>query len=334
MSTQLQVNNIQDNVEDNIITEVEMSESIRNCEEKVTQDQSNVGVNHTNSFRVLNNEDHTINGIRTNDVNNLLNTSTESNNDDQILYEGAQITRAESEALIMAFVLNQSTSEKGLELLLKLINCHMPNPVYTSAKNFTNKFPVHSSKQNFFCMECEAGLTFNDHSEIICMCGTRNVKKQLIDKTKYFLTLPIEEKLIDLLNNEELRKQLNISKNNSSDVTTGRMYRNLQERNIIGKNDITFQLNTDGVSVFKSTNASMWPIFLSINELPLSTRRDNTILAGLYIGNSSPRMDTFLTPVIEELTKLHQLGITIKLRNDTTLNIKVHTIISPVDSVA
>lgn len=35
---------------------------------------------------------------------------------------------------------------------------------------------------------------------------------------------------------------------------------------------ISFQLNTDGVSLFKSSNVEIWPLYLTINELPPSMR--------------------------------------------------------------
>lgn len=37
-------------------------------------------------------------------------------------------------------------------------------------------------------------------------------------------------------------------------------------------NNITFKLNTDGISVFNSSTKDLWPIILQINELPPSMR--------------------------------------------------------------
>ena len=36
--------------------------------------------------------------------------------------------------------------------------------------------------------------------------------------------------------------------------------------------NISFTLNTDGVSLFKSSHTDIWPIFLTINELPPAVR--------------------------------------------------------------
>ena len=37
-------------------------------------------------------------------------------------------------------------------------------------------------------------------------------------------------------------------------------------------NNISFCLNTDGVSLFKSSKVELWPIWLEINELPPKMR--------------------------------------------------------------
>lgn len=36
--------------------------------------------------------------------------------------------------------------------------------------------------------------------------------------------------------------------------------------------NLSFLLNSDGVSVFKSSNTSFWPVFLAIIELPVPDR--------------------------------------------------------------
>ncbi|KAL5515146.1 hypothetical protein EMCRGX_G000271 [Ephydatia muelleri] len=61
-----------------------------------------------------------------------------------------------------------------------------------------------------------------------------------------------------------------------SDVFGGTEYRKLMEpEQFLSKpENITFCLNTDGVAVFKSSTAQIWPIWLQINELP-PKMRDN-----------------------------------------------------------
>ena len=59
---------------------------------------------------------------------------------------------------------------------------------------------------------------------------------------------------------------------------------------------ISLSWYTDGVPVFKSSKISVWHFYLSINELPLEIRkkRENTLLAGLWHGDSKPDMNRFL----------------------------------------
>ena len=64
--------------------------------------------------------------------------------------------------------------------------------------------------------------------------------------------------------------------------------------------------NTDGAPVFKSSKMSLWPIYLVVNELPISCRfnKENLILAGLWFGDKKPFMLNFLKPTVTALQKL------------------------------
>ncbi|KAG1703701.1 hypothetical protein GQR58_004165 [Nymphon striatum] len=76
----------------------------------------------------------------------------------------------------------------------------------------------------------------------------------------------------------------------------------------IGQSDVTLLLNADGVSVFKSSNYSVWPILATINELPPHLRRQHIIMGGLWFRSSKPTMNTFLKPFTDELFKLGTMG--------------------------
>jgi len=97
----------------------------------------------------------------------------------------------------------------------------------------------------------------------------------------------------------------------------------------VGPKDLTLQLNTDGVVATKSSKLSFWPVLLTINELPLTKRTDNMLLACVWMGKNKPCMDSLLQPVIAELRELANTGIHTK-RGQT----KVFCILCPVDSPA
>ena len=90
------------------------------------------------------------------------------------------------------------------------------------------------------------------------------------------------------------------------DVCDGWEY--LRHKHFVGKPEhVTFLLNTDGVSLFRSSSTSLWPIWLAVNELLPQVRyvgclyahpqcnttmfcrflRHNLLLAGLWYGEKS-----------------------------------------------
>ena len=74
--------------------------------------------------------------------------------------------------------------------------------------------------------------------------------------------------------------------------------------------NISLICNTDGVSIFNSSNVSIWPIWLAINELPpiLRFSRQNVLLAGLWYGEQKPPMSIYLKPLIDSVNTLYREG--------------------------
>ena len=75
-------------------------------------------------------------------------------------------------------------------------------------------------------------------------------------------------------------------------------------------------MNIDGAEVEKGSKHSIWPILLVINELPLGKRYsfENIIIGGLWSRSHKPsrnQMQSFLSPLVEELSQLEQIGISI-----------------------
>ena len=55
------------------------------------------------------------------------------------------------------------------------------------------------------------------------------------------------------------------------DVTDGFQY--LRHKDFLSSPEhVSFLLNTDGVSLFRSSGVSLWPIWLAVNELPSQIR--------------------------------------------------------------
>lgn len=52
----------------------------------------------------------------------------------------------------------------------------------------------------------------------------------------------------------------------------------------------------------------MWPVYLLINELPISARktRSNVLFYGIWVGRSKPEMSNFLEPLYREMRVLEE----------------------------
>ena len=96
-----------------------------------------------------------------------------------------------------------------------------------------------------------------------------------------------------------------------ADIYDGIQYQNFPNEPLGDWRNLSFLWNTDEEPVFKSSNFSIWPLYLSINELPYVKRiePDNQILAGLSYGHTKPLMLTFMKPIYEELKVLETKGI-------------------------
>lgn len=255
------------------------------------------------------------------------------------MYEGCNLTKEESKLLILSFTLRHSLSDLGLSHLLQLIDCHLPHVQYKSkylfCKDFETPVPV---RKIYYCQDCETNiLEFEDNAAIArCKdCGNEYNKDNLKRTGHYFMYLPLTEQLTNMLNNIDISQHLKQQYDKESDVISGKVYRKLIDTHVISKTDITLQWNTDGVQTHKSSKVSMWPIQVSINELPYRLRRQNMILCGLWYGSKKPVMELFLKPFVQELIRLHNDGIICKLPlHRDPVTVKIHVLLASVDSVA
>jgi len=76
----------------------------------------------------------------------------------------------------------------------------------------------------------------------------------------------IDVHFVNLLQHRFIR-QAQASTNNMQDIYDGEIYRE-KATFFSSRFNISFTLNYDGAPKFKSSNMQIWPIQLSINELP------------------------------------------------------------------
>ena len=244
------------------------------------------------------------------------------------------MSQEESELLIMTYALRHNLTDIGIEDYLKVTNCHLPYNLYRSKYKFLQAFPNSKHHQYFYCPECFKILDFE---EKFAFCDVRHInykKSKLKKREKYFFHIPLKDQIIEILNSKTF---LHFRKNDDtdSDIVNSQVYQKLIRNNFIGHNDITLTFNSDRVSLWNSSNKSMWPILVTINELPYRIRKTNVLLCGLWYGKEKPVMNTSLKPFIEKLSELENVGFqTTTFTNTDMIHVKVHAILCSVDSVA
>ncbi|KAH6946775.1 hypothetical protein HPB50_015240 [Hyalomma asiaticum] len=109
------------------------------------------------------------------------------------------------------------------------------------------------------------------------------------------------------------------------------MHRTLRETGVLKWNDLTITLNTDGSPLYKSSNSSIWPIQMVLNELPAAVRNKNVILGGLWYGRKHPNMRLFLEKFLDSM---HKTGELVWKCSSAVVRSKITTICVCVDAPA
>ena len=238
------------------------------------------------------------------------------------VYPGARISNAVSMLLIMTFVMTHKITGVALKDLLSLIDIHclMPHRLIQSLYKFKRYFShVRTPLMHYYyCSNCSTSV-----SRECKKCPNTLCQAEISEQNRcFFIQLSIIDQLKamfsrkgfynDLLHRFNRKKE---NKDNIEDIYDGSNYQQYMEdgKFLSKKENISLTWNTDGIPVFKSSNYSIWPIYLAINELPLDKRckSNNIILAGLWLGHQKPDMLLFLKPFTEALTTLYSEGIRI-----------------------
>lgn len=208
--------------------------------------------------------------------------------DSEPLYPGSRLTVSVSMLLIMSFAMRHGLSGQALADLLVLIELHcvIPNVFRKTVQMFTSYFRDLGSpiEYHYYCCTC---LTYIGLNKSSCPCC-----KNLSESRKsisYFIIIPIIYQLQSLLSDKKLveriicykRKWSNKTSNSIGDVLDGQLYKEYFSKNgyfttcnpsCDNELHISFQVNTDGVSIFRSSNFSIWPVYLIVNEIPPDER--------------------------------------------------------------
>jgi len=129
---------------------------------------------------------------------------------------------------------------------------------------------------------------------------------------EFFYYNPIKESLNDMFKMEGLKESIlkNKEEIKSSRFISG-IFNSDSYQDLVRKFKIQDGLNlsltlcSDGIS-FYNLGRSIWPIFLSINEIPITKRFEfqNILIPIIFFGKSLPSLELILQPLITELNNL------------------------------
>lgn len=252
-----------------------------------------------------------------------------------VIYPSCSLTHQEAELLVTTMSMTEKLSNESWDNILKIIDCHLPNPYYKSKYMILKSIELDSIVEYSYCTVCERIFKFQEMMDnFVCECGTPIVKKDLKKNYKTFFHIPLKEQLIKFVKSSSydyLRQE-----SDDSDVISGQAYQKLKLLNEFSSNDLSIQWNTDGFSLAKRSKAVAWPIIVGVNELPYRMRRNNLFLCGLWFRyDSKIPTNVFLKPFVNELLHLSSTGFeTETYRSDEPRLIRVHTLLAAVDAPA
>ncbi|KAG0423625.1 hypothetical protein HPB47_000608 [Ixodes persulcatus] len=235
------------------------------------------------------------------------------------------MTVGDALVLIMNYAIGEGLPWTGIGKLLKLQNLLLGTNSIPESKYLFRKFASASPDDvtfNFYCPTCETLLAKTAGSlkerqgisPTCSVCGEQYLGKDLMSKGCYFVDLPLEKQLASVLADETVREHLAESLANLNtprpsaklDITDGDSYRSQRAKVGCGPHDLPMSMNADGRPIFKSANYAIWPVQLTLNELPPCLRWRSVALPLLWYGAKHPNMTLLLQAFAAQMKTLAQ----------------------------
>ena len=226
------------------------------------------------------------------------------------LKEGLPETHYEIYNILLALVIKHGLTYNAALDFLKTINflTKADSPIPESRYLFLKLCTAdeYSFTRIFICLNCNVIISRSNSSDKV-ECSICQEKSQ-----EYFISFYIGRKLEAIIEKNFIaieKYKIELGKNECiTDIQKGDILKSLFGPFF----SITF--NTDGVNVFNTSQKSLWPILVILNDLPPHLRflKKNCVVAGLWLSNHKPIMKLFLQPFIDELNILFIDGINIQ----------------------
>lgn len=246
--------------------------------------------------------------------------------------------------MILKFSSTNMLSLSAICNLISLINNIFEMPILPESRYLIDKLFNFQDKAQYhaICPTCckYLGKIKDIGKEIHCdMCDT-SITVSKISSSNCFVILDPSIKISNLIKHHQdyYNYIVNNRVNNSGeikDIYDGQCYKMFLSSLVENdkKQYVTAIFNTDGAPRFESSQDSIWPIQLQINELPPQDRLKNMITCGMWFGKNKPNMTTFLNIFVEELNLINRNGIECVIHSEKRM-LKLYMLVSCVDAVA
>jgi hypothetical protein len=227
--------------------------------------------------------------------------------EDKPIFPGSPVTMWMAIVMILSFITRHKLTKATVTDLIQLINLLFGGPVtgFQLTSSYIEKFiekAKYGIEKHTYCTQCQVYIADVNSVDVCPVEGChRNLRED--GAVSYFIVVPLLDQLCSLMSRVSIceiifgpKKQPNADY--LGDITDGNVYKYMYSK-CKHLHFISMSWNTDGVSVFKSSKFSIWPLYMTINELPQHMRfkDENLILAGLWFGPKKPLMQTFLKPI-------------------------------------
>ena len=247
--------------------------------------------------------------------------------------------------MILKYSLSGALNLKRIVDLLMLVNQIfsediLPETIYFLNENFNCKQSV---EFHAVCPECSnyLGKIESFSASRVCELCKSTVNLSSPSFNHFFLIIDPTESIKNIINRYDEYYDDTVSnrkyKNGQfSDIYDGIKYREFVNNlpDYLKKAYESCIFNTDGAEPYDSSNASVWPIYLMINEIPVVARFRNLAVCGLWFGKGKTNLSAFLKPFVDLfIDKMSNKGVDCCIRGQTR-NIKIYGLTCCVDTPA
>lgn len=220
----------------------------------------------------------------------------ESNFEQKTLCPSTKTAVADVMFMCLVLGLRHNLSWEAQIDMLKMFNAiYGDNTIKVTKDSYLKLLDTERENISFhiYCPDCEIYLGKKKELKGNEICTSCNADINISDSLNFFVSVSLESQLQKLTKDNDFVHAVmnhrfnrnNIKEDALEDLYDGDEYKKHFEKEGILSSPYNFSYSffTDGIHTGKSNNKTLWPIYLTINELPISERNKYVLLAGLYI---------------------------------------------------